>query len=494
MTASTEPVHDDGDAADAAVSDSALRAMIDPWIASDLQGIYEGRVQELMLGRLTDFMFGADAEFNQLARQMAAELGIDPRLAGNRLYAKYRSVLHKFQGVGPSVATRRAFALAHASELLAPKPQPAYLIDGLLEQNVTCGLVGPPESGKSLLGLHIAACIASGRPFFGRNVIQGLCVYLAGEGFHGFSRRAQAIALHHRFELDRAPLVVSRSSASLLDSAELEQVRAAITEAERRYGEMRLLVVDTLARFVAPGNESDTADMSAFLSAVDKIRGSATSIVCHHPGHNDAQRGRGSSAWRAGVDAEFILASHDNVITLSASKMKDGERPQPLSFRIVPAPTKLCREDASPINSVVLELSDIAPTKPKPTGKNQTRLLAELEKTPDANWTDADLRAIARGLGMHKSSARDAVVGLRNLGYLVGGIAGSQLASLNGTNGTKRDESTISARTVGDEKDDDSLESSLSAPSRSTNQPCPRCDGEGCSWCSPNEQTEARES
>ena len=195
MTASTEPVHDDGDAADAAVSDSALRAMIDPWIASDLQGIYEGRVQELMLGRLTDFMFGADAEFNQLARQMAAELGIDPRLAGNRLYAKYRSVLHKFQGVGPSVATRRAFALAHASELLAPKPQPAYLIDGLLEQNVTCGLVGPPESGKSLLGLHIAACIGLADQFavikFPVAIVDGLF----GQGARRGERRFRVVAM-----------------------------------------------------------------------------------------------------------------------------------------------------------------------------------------------------------------------------------------------------------------------------------------------------------
>ena len=52
-------------------------------------------------------------------------------------------------------------------------------------------------------------------------------------------------------------------------------------------------------------------------------------------------------------------------------------------------------------------------------------LLVELERRAALQdtfciWTEAELREIGRdSLGMHKNSARDAVLGLRQLGYLV---------------------------------------------------------------------------
>jgi len=323
------------------------------------------------------------------------------------------------------------FPLIDASELLDHIEPPEYIADGLIERGVTCGLIGPPESGKSLFAQHMAACVSTGQPFFGRHVTHGLVVYLAGEGYHGIARRLQAIEAHHKLGLADAAFVVSKCGASFLSPMEVARIQAAIEQAETRFGPLALLIVDTLARFISPGDESKAQDMGAYLNAVEALRGDATAITLHHPGHGDAQRGRGSSAWRGGVDAEFILASQGDVITVTCAKMKDGEKPAPFSFKVTLAPTKLCREDGSPIASVVIVPTETIIAKPKPSGKNQAALLRELETRAAMKftaWTDHELRDIAiKDLDMHRNRAREAVIGLRNLGYLVGTVGGSHL-------------------------------------------------------------------
>jgi len=107
------------------------------------------------------------------------------------------------------------------------------------------------------------------------------------------------------------------------------------------------------------------------------------------------------------------------------------------------------------VTSLVLKPTGNVPMpRAAPTGKRQKKLLAELERrTRDPScarlWTEGELREIARSLGMHKNSARDAVLGLRQLGYLVASVGGSYLTHLppfgiNGTERPNRTESTIS--------------------------------------------------
>jgi hypothetical protein len=321
-------------------------------------------------------------------------------------------------------------------------------------------------------------------------------VYLCGEGYHGIARRLQAIEAHHRLGLADGALVVSKVGASFLSFLEVAQVKAAIERVEERFGPMVLLIVDTLARFISPGDESKAQDMGAYLNAVEALRVDATAITLHHPGHGDAQRGRGSSAWRGGVDAEFTLASANDVITVTCQKMKDGEKPAPFSFKVTPAPTKLCREDGSPVNSVVIVPTNTENVMARPSGKNQAKLLAELERR-DANdvaWTDNELRTIAREIGMDRQRAREAVIGLRNLGYLVGTVGGSHLPHMR-TNERKSNESTDSDETRANETARASIEarisdaSSVIAVTTSEHRPtCRKCGGEGCERCEPRKQ------
>ena len=193
---------------------------------------------------------------HKMAEQFAASerktAGRRPQLDGALAEANGNngaSVLH-----GSAIATDARFPLIDAAELLDHIEPPEYIADGLLEKDVTCGLIGPPESGKSLFVQHLGSCVATGRPFFGREVARGLVVYLCGEGYHGIARRLQAIEAHHKLGLANAAFVISKCGASFLSAMEVERIKVAIEAAEQRFGPMVLLIVDTLARFLAPGD------------------------------------------------------------------------------------------------------------------------------------------------------------------------------------------------------------------------------------------------
>lgn len=325
----------------------------------------------------------------------------------------------------------RPFVLVPAGEFFRATTPPEYLVDGIVERGASVGFIGAPETGKSLLALHLAGCISTGQPFFGRPTERGLVVYLMGEGHSGAARRLQALEKHYQLGIESAPFVLSKVGTSLLEGAEVRRVGEAIRRAEADFGlPLALLVIDTAARFITPGDESKAQDLATFFAAIDELRGNAAALICHHPGHKAPTRARGSSNWKAALDAEYTLEKQGDVVTLTCQKMKDGSRPPSLSLQIQPSDTSIPDERGGYVQSVVLVPSC---TRPSPSGKNQQKLLAELQRRDrESNetrvWTEAELRAIARGMGMQKSSASNAVQGLHNLGYLVSELGGLQLS------------------------------------------------------------------
>ncbi len=331
----------------------------------------------------------------------------------------------------PAKNTRELYSLIDASSLLEPGPAPEFIVDGLFETQSVVGIVAPPESGKSLIMQEIAVCVALGRPFHGRRTRRGLVVYLVGEGQHGLRARFQALDTRYQLEGETFPLVISKIAAPLLDPLSFLRVQVAISEQEKRWEmPLGLLITDTLSRFISPGDESKSQDMGAYLNAVDQLRGDAAAVILHHPGHGDATRGRGSSSWKAGLDAEFSLANEAGAITVTCQKMKDGEKPAPFSFKIIVVDTKMARDDGSVITSALLEATETHMVHTPARGKNQKLLLACLEQQPKEPgvWTEGELRDFAKGLGMHRARAREAILGLRQMGYLVQTVGGSRLA------------------------------------------------------------------
>jgi len=263
-----------------------------------------------------------------------------------------RNVLSTPSALTTAAAPRR-FELVRASELEFREPD--YIVDGLIENDSLVEVFGNSGSGKSFFSLDIAACVATGRLFHGREVKRGAVIYVAGEGYNGLRRRLTAWEKHCQTSLEGAPLFISKASAQLLDTASAAAVTTAVDEIAAREGRPAMIIIDTLARNFGPGDENATRDMSAFVAAVDQLKGrySCSALLIHHTGHSDKDRGRGSAALKAALDAEFRLERKDEKIDVIATKMKDAPMPPTLSFKFESVNLGIDK-DGNPISSVVL--------------------------------------------------------------------------------------------------------------------------------------------
>ena len=65
-----------------------------------------------------------------------------------------------------------------------------------------------------------------------------------------------------------------------------------------------------------------------------RVRFGAAVLIVHHSGHQEADRGRGASALRAAMDAEYRLELKDDIRTLICTKAKESEKLAPMSFML----------------------------------------------------------------------------------------------------------------------------------------------------------------
>ncbi len=261
-------------------------------------------------------------------------------------------------------AKSRDFLFVHVSDLLSkPKPVP-WLIKEVLPQNCFASLFGPAGELKSFIALSISLSIATKNEFLGFPIHkQGPVFYLAGEGFFGIPARLRAWMLYNNVDDSSIiPFFTSNQPAQLLDENSASQVTKAIEVLQADHCDPLLVVVDTLNRNFGPGDENSTADMTAFIAALDKIRCrfNCAILLVHHSGLSATDRSRGSSALRAALDLEFKIEKHkDNIRKLSCTKSKDFEPLQEIFIE----PKQILlgwydSEDGEELDSLVLEKVD----------------------------------------------------------------------------------------------------------------------------------------
>ena len=238
----------------------------------------------------------------------------------------------------PVAATRRLVNFARADSIeLRPVD---WLIKGWLVRDTLAALVAPSGAGKSFLAVDWACRVATGKPWYGRDVQQGAVFYLAGEGRQGLRKRIAAWESFHREPIARAPLMIADGLPVLADDINAAGVINAMNEAAEELFfhsgcEPQLVVIDTLARAMAGADENSAQDMGALIGSLDWMRREwgCTVLVLHHTGHAAADRARGSSALYAALDSEFLIKPGDNAFSLKASKCKDWRPPEPLPLR-----------------------------------------------------------------------------------------------------------------------------------------------------------------
>lgn len=226
----------------------------------------------------------------------------------------------------------------------------APLIKGLLDQGAMSVVYGQSNVGKTFLTVDMAYHVATGTPYAGMRTTRGHVVYLSAEGGRSITKRLAALALKHG-NADPVDLLLLRSTVDLRrPDADLKPLAVAI----KRLGvPVALIVVDTLSRALAGGDENSSVDMGNIVNNFDKLRDftQAHLMVVHHSGKNQAAGARGHSLLRAATDTEIEVA--DGLI--EAKKQRDLDKNWSSGF-VLDVVTLGVDGDGDPVTSCTVRL------------------------------------------------------------------------------------------------------------------------------------------
>jgi phage/plasmid primase-like uncharacterized protein len=199
----------------------------------------------------------------------------------------------------------------------------------LVEDFMTIGgmavLYGDSNSGKTFFALSLAAHIATGQPFFGRQIDPGLVVYLASEAPGSIRSRMQAIKKHYGCRLENLAMVPVPLNFYSNEGDAGDVIELVKTIEQIKGQPVRLIIGDTLARMSAGANENSGEDMGPVMARFDQVAHAtgAAMLIIHHNGKDQAKGARGWSGIRAHIDTEIEVMEKDGIRSATITKQRE---------------------------------------------------------------------------------------------------------------------------------------------------------------------------
>jgi AAA domain len=252
---------------------------------------------------------------------------------------------------------------------LSSLPKRTPLISGLLDAAAMSVVYGASGCGKTFLTLDLAAHVALGWNWRGRKLKQGTVLYIAAEGGLGIEERLTAFRLKHDINVADVPLHVIPEPVDLCGSA---ADSAVLIQRCESLSPVALIVIDTLSRAMAGGNENSPDDMGKFVANCDRLRlaTGAHVLVIHHAGKDEGRGARGHSLLKAAADTEIEVAKDDitGIATAKVAKQRDHRTDEIFAFRLLPFEIGH-DDDGVPITSCVVEPEDAATVRRSTTSR-----------------------------------------------------------------------------------------------------------------------------
>jgi KaiC/GvpD/RAD55 family RecA-like ATPase len=251
-----------------------------------------------------------------------------------------------------------------------------WLIRNYIPKNSIITIYGESGEIKTFTVISMAISMLTGRKWFGIDVkkVDGPIFIICGEGFHGMAARLRAAVIDAGVDAHKLPLYVSGIPVQILEENSVQAMLEAIDGLTEKHGQPEKIILDTMARCFGPGNENDTADMSRYISTLDKVRAKygCSILNIHHSGLGAKDRSRGSSAHRAALDMEFRVERHsDNIRKIVCTKSKDSEPPADIYVEPEVVPLDwFDPETGEELTSIVLRKVDA----PEGTAKGKAKL------------------------------------------------------------------------------------------------------------------------
>lgn len=243
----------------------------------------------------------------------------------------------------------------HDAGSFAARPEPEWIIKGVIPKADLGVIFGPSGSGKSFVACEMGLCVARGVEWQGRRVKQGRVLYLVAEGGGGVPQRLKAYASHHEVDMTTIPFGIMHGVPNLLIEDDVTDIMAALVAARG----VDLIIIDTFAQVTGGANENSAEDMGLALRHARSIREMTDAMVLlvHHSGKDVARGARGWSGIRAAADVELEIVRFDEepVRTLRISKQKDGRDDLQWGFALQEVIVGLDRDGEEMTSVVVVE-------------------------------------------------------------------------------------------------------------------------------------------
>lgn len=235
------------------------------------------------------------------------------------------------------------------------------LVDDLLDVGAMSVFYGASNARKTFLVLDLAFAVATGRPWDGRETKRSGVLYLALEGGGGIRKRFAALKREHP-DADASRMMLASESIDLCNSK--DDYKAVIEAANSIPGGCGLIVIDTLSRAMAGGDENSPVDMGRFIAITGHIRAAtgAHVLAIHHSGKDRERGARGHSNLKGAVDTEIEIAVVGDAVGVSVitdQKQRDRVKQAPREFGLR---NVYLGEDSKgrPVSSAVVHFRDPA--------------------------------------------------------------------------------------------------------------------------------------
>jgi hypothetical protein len=210
-----------------------------------------------------------------------------------------------------------------------------WLVDKMLGAGEMSAWYGAPGCGKGViiedLGLHIAGDLV----WHGRSVAQGAVLYIALERKKLVKRRLRAF--RKKYRLRGLPFAIVGGVYDFRQPATADQIAELCEGVEKATGKpVVLIIIDTVSRALAGGDENSPKDMGALVMTSGLIQQkcpAAHLLWVHHIPH-DADRLRGHGALLGAVDTSVSVSNTGAVRTAKVVKTNDGDEGESISFTL----------------------------------------------------------------------------------------------------------------------------------------------------------------
>ena len=211
-------------------------------------------------------------------------------------------------------------------------------VQGLLTENAMSVVYGESNCGKTFFMSDLAFHVSQGKKYNGRRVEKGNVLYLSLEGKRGIKNRISAYKMENNVDLDG--FLMMPCQVDFINSEDdIPQLVDLIMDANKKFNHnIKLVVVDTLARAIGGGDENSGVDMGTLVKHSDLIRQYTNAHICfiHHSGKDKARGARGHSSLRAAVDTEIEISRTEGAdySVVKIPKQRDMDRDDDFCFKL----------------------------------------------------------------------------------------------------------------------------------------------------------------